>query len=131
MLGSCSRQDKPEITYGYCVRIQDLTERFISLDSDFKKHNFHIIELVDEEDEETLKREQTVLNDHDDRMNEIMDRITQLNHTMAAEPSQFLRRRLNHMESTLTSINLTFGFLTPGPTLDTSLSRTIALQLNL
>ena len=39
---------KPEITYSDSVRIQTHTERFISLDSDFKTHHFHIIELVDE-----------------------------------------------------------------------------------
>ena len=36
-------EDEPEITYSDSVRIQAHTERFISLDSDFKKHHFHII----------------------------------------------------------------------------------------
>ena len=88
-----------------------------------------------EEDEETLKQEQAVLDDHDDRMNEIMDRLTQLGNTKstpivvalpmsletAAEPSQLLRRRLNQMESTLRLIKSTVESLTHGPDLDTSL----------
>ena len=63
------------------VRIQALTERFISLDSDFKTHHFYIIEVEDEEDEETVKREQAILDDHEDRMNETLDCLTQLGHT--------------------------------------------------
>ena len=53
-------EEKPEITSSDSVRIQAHTKRFISLDSDFKTHHFHIIELVDKEDEETLKREQDI-----------------------------------------------------------------------
>ena len=40
-------ENKSKITYSTSVRIQAHTERFIFLDSDFKKHHFHIIELVD------------------------------------------------------------------------------------
>ena len=122
-------EDKPEITHTDSVRIQAHMERFISLDSDFKKHHFYIIELVGEEDKETLEREQALLDDPDDRMNDIMDCLTQLGHTKpspivvapliglenAAEPSRLLRRRLNHMDSSLRSINLTVEPLTPGP----------------
>ena len=79
-------EHKPEIMYSDSVRIQAHTERFISLDSNFKKHHFHITELVDEEDEETLKQEQAILDDHDDRMNEIMDRVTQLGHAKSTPP---------------------------------------------
>ena len=63
-------EDKPENTYGDSVGIQAHMERFIFLDSDFKTHHFHIIEMVDEEDEETLKWEQATLDNHHDRMNE-------------------------------------------------------------
>ena len=64
---------KPEITYSDPLRIQTHTERFIFQDYDFKTHHFHIIKVVDEENVETLKREQAISNDHEDRMNEIMD----------------------------------------------------------
>ena len=47
-------EEKPEITSSDSVRIQSHTEKFISLDFDFKTHQFHIIGLVNEEDEETL-----------------------------------------------------------------------------
>ena len=78
---------------------------------------------------------QAVLDDYDDRMNGIMDHLIQLGYAkplptvvallmrleMVAEPSHFLHRRLDHMESTLKSANLTFESLTPGLTLDTCL----------
>ena len=129
------QEDKPEITSSDSVRIQPHNERIISLDSDFKTHHFRIIGLVDEEDEETLKRKQAILDEHEDRMNEIMDHLNQLSHSKsspttmarligletAAEPSRLLRRRLNHMESTLRSINSIVKSLTSGPDLDACL----------
>ena len=69
-------EDKLEITSSDSVRIQAHTERSIFLNSDFKTHRFHIIGLVDKEDEETLKLEQAILDHHEDRMNEIMDSFT-------------------------------------------------------
>ena len=74
-------KNKPEIMLSDSVRIQAHTVRFISLDSDFKKYHFHNIELVDEEDKEPLGWQQALLDDHDDRMNDIIDRLTQLGHT--------------------------------------------------
>ena len=84
-------EEKPEIMSSDSVRIQAYTEKFFSLDSDFKTHHFHVIELVNEDDEETLKWEQAVMDNHEERMNEIMDRLTQLSHiksspTVAAIP---------------------------------------------
>ena len=125
-------EDKPEITSSGCVRIQAHTERIISLDTDFKKYHFHLIGLVDEFDEDALTQEQAMVDDHDDRINDIMNRLTQLSHykssptvaapstglESAAEPTRFLCRRLNYMETTLRTINSIIESLTPGPDLD-------------
>ena len=126
-------EGKPEITSSDSVKIQAHMEKFSSLDSDFKAHHFHIIRLVDKNYEDTLTWEQSMLDDHEDRMNDIMDRLTQLSHNKssptvtapltgqesAAEPSRFLRRKLDYMKTTLRSINSTIESLTPGPDLDT------------
>ena len=117
------------------VRIQAHAKRFISLDYDFKKHLFHIIELLDEADKETLEWEQALLDDHEDTTNDIMDHLTQLGHTKpsptvvapligletAADLSWLLHRRSYYFESTLRSINSTVKSLTPGPDRDTCL----------
>ena len=68
-------EDKPEITCSNSVIIQAYTERLNSLDSDFKKHHFHIIELVNEEDLETLEREQGQLDNDEDKLTNMMDRL--------------------------------------------------------
>ena len=136
-------EEKPEITSSDSVRIQAHTEKFISLDWDFKTHHFHVIGLVDEEDEENLKWNQAILEDHEERMNEIMNRLTQLSHSKssptvatppmglesAVEPSRFLRRRLDYMESTLRSINLSVESLTPRPDLDICLVQQLEEQV--
>ena len=62
-------EDKPDIASNDSLRIQAHTEKFISLDSNFKTHHFYIIELVDKEAIETMKRKQSILDDHEDRMN--------------------------------------------------------------
>ena len=134
---------KPEITYSNPVRIQAHKERFISLDSDFKAHHFLIIELVDEEDEETPKREQAILDDHENRMNETMDHLTQLSHSKsstivvappigletAAEPSWLSRKRLQCLESSLSSVKATVESLTLGPDLDAYLIQHLQEQV--
>ena len=67
-------EEKPEIMHSDSVIIEAHTERLISMDSDFKKHHFTIIELVDE-DQETLEWEQALLDHHEDKMTNMMDRL--------------------------------------------------------
>ena len=137
-------EDKPEITASDSVRIQAHTERIISLDTDFKKHHFHVIGLVDESDGDTLAQEQAILDDHEDKINDIMTRLAQLSHSKPsptveapstgleptkAEPTRLLLRRLKHMESTLRSINSTVEPLTSGPDLDACLVRQLEKQV--
>ena len=134
---------KPKITYSDSVRIHAHTERSVSLDSDFKTNHFHISGLVDKEHEETLKREQAVLDDQEDRMNEIMDCLTQLSHSKssptvvappmgletAAEPSRLSRQRLQRLESSLRSVKVTVEPLTSGPDLDACLIQHLQEQV--
>ena len=91
------------------------TERIISLDTDFKIHHCHVIGLVDESDGDTPALEQAILDDHEDKINDIMTRLIQLSHSKssptvaapstgvesAAEPSRLSRRRLQRLESSL------------------------------
>ena len=63
--------------------IQAHTESLNSLNGDFKKHHFAIIELVDE-DTEILEWEQALLGEHEDRMTNIMERLIRLGHTKSS-----------------------------------------------
>ena len=138
-------EEKPEITASGSMMIQAHTERFNSLDSDFKKHHqLHIIELVDEEHLETLEREQALLDDHEGKMNDIMDRLIWLGHTkpslsvvappisleVATESSRLLYRSLRHLESSLRSVNEVFKPLAPGPDLDDCLVQQLQEQVS-
>ena len=52
--------------------IQAHMQRLNSLNSDFNKHHFTIIELVDEYPE-TLEQEQALLDNHENRMTNVME----------------------------------------------------------
>ena len=65
-------ENKAEITHNDFVIIQGHTEKLKSLASEFKKHHFTIIELVDEEDLETLEQEQAQLDNHEDNTTKVI-----------------------------------------------------------
>ena len=106
---------KPEITHSDSVFIQEQTEKLKSLDWEFNRHHYTIVDLVDEEDLGTLEQEQAVLDDHEDKTANIIDCLIRLSRTKpsltvaappmsletATEPDWFLCRRLDHIESTL------------------------------
>ena len=52
--------------------IQGHTEKLNSLDSDFKGHNFAIIEMVDKA-QETQEQEEANLDEHEDKVTYMMD----------------------------------------------------------
>ena len=98
---------------------------------------------MDGEDLGTLEWEQAQLDDYEDKTAIMMDHPIRLGHTKpsltavarrmsretAAEPSRLLRKRLNHIECTLRSINSTIESLTPGPDSDICLVRQLEEQL--
>ena len=106
--------------------VQRLLKRLDTLDSEFKTHHFAVVDLVEEE---TLGEEQAVLDDHDDKVLLLTERLQRLVGGTGAvipprstkDPSQLLCRRLCDLESSLRSINLTVESLTSGPDLDACL----------
>ena len=52
---------------------QGMARKVESLDTEFRKHHFELVDLVD--DEEALSREQEILDDHDDDVAELTTRI--------------------------------------------------------
>ena len=101
-------------------------KRLKTLDGEFKTHDFAMVEF---DEEETLGEEQTVLDNHDDKILLLTERFQRIMADTEAtnppkstiDPFQFLRRRLHHLESSLRSINLTVELLTPGPDLNACL----------
>ena len=108
------------------VTIQQMLKRLETLDGKFKTHHFAVVDLVKEQ---TLDEEQAVLDDHNNKVLLLTERLQLLAGNIEAaspskpfiEPSQLLSRRLCHLENSLRSINLTVEPLAPGPDLDNCL----------
>ena len=95
----------------------DLTQRMKkkldTLDSEFKTHHYALIDLID--DEETLQKEQDVLDEHDDDVTVHAVRIQQLLTNCASSSDSSSRkiasRRFAHLQKNLSSVSAAIGSL--------------------
>ena len=55
-----------------------MSQKIESLDSEFRAHHFALIDVVPDEDEETLSKEQETLDKHDDDVAELAVRVERL-----------------------------------------------------
>ena len=103
---------------------QGMTRKLDSLDSEFRTHHHAFIDLID--DEETLQKEQSTLDEHDDFVAELAVRIQQLITVCTppsdASPRKIASRRLSHLQKSLSSIHTAIASLSGGPD-DTCLLR--------
>ena len=82
-----------------------------SLDIEFKEYHYTVIDLVGGA-EQILDEEQAVMDDHEDKVAEITERLQQLRPELKAAPSvahltthsHHLRKRLNHVERIVRSV---------------------------
>ena len=92
---------------------QRLSQKLDVLDSEFRTHHHALIDLVD--DQETLRKEQSTLDDHDDLVTDVAVRIQQLINACSSTPEVSARkiasRRLSHLEKTLSSIRAAISSL--------------------
>ena len=109
---------------------QGMTRKLDSLDSEFRTHHHALIDLID--DEETLQKEQSTLDEHDDFVAELAVRIQQLINVCTppsdASPRKIASRRLSHLQKSLSSIHTAIASLSKGPD-DTCLLRQYEEQL--
>ena len=84
-----------------------MTQKLDSLNADFRIHHHAIVDVVD--DKETLEREQTILDEHDDVIAELAERIEQLVSLCASIsdslPHRIASRRLSHLQNKLSSVS--------------------------
>ena len=66
-------EDKIELKASDHTSIQCMVKRLENMDADFKQHHMALIETIGKEDK--LAEEQSVLDDHDDKMSNFMDRL--------------------------------------------------------
>lgn len=95
---------------------QGMIQKLNSLDDDFKKHHYSIIDAIEEDDEDSLQKEQEELNLHDDHIADFSMRLDQLatscNLTADSSTRKASTRRLLHMKDVLTEIKTTVQNLT-------------------
>ena len=110
------------------IALQWSAKKIETLDAEFKKQHFAVIELLDDED--ALSEEKDTLDKQDDRVAEILDRIDQLKlypraisvPAPAVNPATNLAiqfsKRLKYIEEKLAAIQEEVSPLTSGPELD-------------
>ena len=90
-----------------------MQERLVGLDGEFKSYYVSIVALLEEEtDLDTL---QATLNDHDDTVSGLFDRLVMLTTPVEGEakanPQQHLINRLQHLERNLRKVSAEVSFL--------------------
>ena len=110
------------------IALQRLAKKIESLDEEFKKQHFVIVELLGQEDD--LTQEQAKLDEHDDQVAALSDLVEQLRLlgsestielTLTASRPSELGKRLKYMEDKLGSVTEEMRPLVPGPKLDSCL----------
>ena len=125
-------EEKEKLSHKDAVAIKGYIKRLENLDSDFKGFHCSAIDLV-EEDEELLLEEQAKLDDHEDRVTNIMSRLLDLEveerkatTPSVANHSKPFEKRLGFLDSELRSINGKMLSLVPGPDFDLCLDQDLA-----
>lgn len=80
---------------------KELLRKLESLDSEFKKVHFEIVDIIDERDDETWEREQEILDEHDDQVDSLKVRVQLLCSTEdmpTDDPVKMSVRQLAHLE---------------------------------
>ena len=68
-------ETKEERTHVDCLAIQRLIRKFESLDAEFRKHHYTIVELLEDE---AVDEEQATFDDHDEKITDLVERLQQL-----------------------------------------------------
>ena len=87
-----------------------------TLDADFKKHHYAVINRIDEADVETLGREQDTLDQHDDGISNLAMRIEQVIATCSLTSGhgakKIASRRLCYLKNNLSAVSTAVHALT-------------------
>ena len=85
-----------------------MKQKLESLDAEFRKYHYGLIDLIDEGDEETLLKEQEVLDNHDDEVATLATRIERFIISRSSSDDSNLRRinsrKLSRLEKSVSSI---------------------------
>ena len=99
---------KGEFTHSDRQEAERFQHRLTNLDGEFRTYHLAVVDLLEEDD---LEKEQADLDDHDDRVTNLFDRLARLTtpeereERLKPDPRRCLQRRLQHLEG-----NLSEGF---------------------
>ena len=99
---------KVELSHSDRLAVQRLQQRLTNMDSDFKRYHLAVVDLLDED--KNLDDKQAILDDHDDRVSDLSDCLTNLpipaerEMKPKADPQQPLHRRLQHVECSMQKV---------------------------
>ena len=68
-------EEKDRLTHSDHISVQGLLSKIKALDKEFKAYHYQILDQIDEDE---LEWEQAVLDDNEDKIKELMDRLRQL-----------------------------------------------------
>lgn len=88
--------------------------KLTELDSEFKTYHYRLIDLIDDDD--TIEREQSVLDEHDDAIADLDTRVKRILAACSAKVEsadhKAVSRKLLHLEKSLTSVSEAISCLT-------------------
>ena len=93
---------------------QLMRKKLESLDADFKKHHYTVIDAITDEDEDGMAREQEILDKHDYDVADLSFRMERLTAAPAARSGErsVAARRLSQLQARLTPLNTAITRLT-------------------
>ena len=126
-------EEKERLTRSDQVAIQSLLTKLEALDTEFKAYHYVVLDLAGED---AMEAEQAALDDHEDKIEQLADRLRQLV-TMTEETSAPpldrtlpIQRQLRRLESRLRDIGGTLDTVAPGPNFDRCLVQQIGEQVS-
>ena len=98
---------------------QQMSRRLESLDSDFRTQHYALIDLIEEGDDDTMRKEQAILDGHDDETADLASRIRRLitacDSSSESGSRKIALRRLTHLGKSLASVRTAVDSCTGGP----------------
>ena len=92
-----------------------MSQKIESLDSEFRAHHFALIDVVPDEDEETLLKEQKTLDKHDDDVAELAVRVERLTATCDSASDSGTRkvvsRMIAHLNNNISAVDAAISSL--------------------
>ena len=127
---------KEKLSHKDVLAVKGSIKRLVNLNADFKRYHCSIINLV-EEDKEVLLEEQAKLNDHEDKLTDLMSRLLDLGveEEKVATPSvawssKPLQKRLGSLSCELQSVKKKTDSLTLGSGFNLSPAQHLAENIN-